>query len=365
MNTGELLRLLKPYLNYAKYNDEKFLNEILKCIVKTGNVLMRNGEPFYFDKSYTSKIINNHACIPPAILETAIDKNLLCEIFHEFTLFYESRIKQVKAEELRVDLINALDTDTAFTTSEKDELLSISDNKLFLFTLLMKTLFIKNDTAITSGTVIWKKGNSYIQAVYGDIFKYAFSDRRKRKTIVVIPVNTRFDTHLSTKLENTVYPMISSETVHGEWLLRLEKQKGRIDDMHERIQSDLRCRGFACNDDGEYPIGTLAVVDIGNTCFYLLAISSFDKYNHAKSRPEFIEQAVTSLLDFYDINGQGYELYLPLLGTGRSRAGMSFQESFDLIKKEALHRTGAFHGKITIVISNDNKADIVLGGDNQ
>ena len=88
MNTGELLRLLKPYLNYAKYNDEKFLNEILKCIVKTGNVLMRNGEPFYFDKSYTSKIINNHACIPPAILETAIDKNLLCEIFHEFTLFY-------------------------------------------------------------------------------------------------------------------------------------------------------------------------------------------------------------------------------------------------------------------------------------
>ena len=365
MNTGELLRLLKPYLNYAKYNDEKFLNEILKCIVKTGNVLMRNGEPFYFDKSYTSKIMNNHACIPPVILEAAMDKSLLAEILQEFSLFYENRIKHVKAEELRGIIINALDSDTTFTPSEKDELLSISDNKLFLFTLLMKSLFINNDTAISSGIVMWKNGNCYIQALYGNIFKYAFSDRRKRKTIVVIPVNTRFDTHLSTKLENTVYPMISSETVHGEWLLRLGKKKGRIDDIPERIQSDLRCRGSVCNDDGEYPIGTIAAVDIGNTCFYLLAISSFDERNQAKSKPEFIEQAVDSLLDFYDINGQGYDLYLPLLGTGRSRAGMSLQASFDLIKQKALDRTVSFHGKITIVISNENKGEIVLGGDIQ
>ncbi len=362
MNTGELLRLLKPYLNYAKYNDEKFLNEILKCVVKTGNVLMRNGEPFYFDKSYTSKIMNNHACIPPAILEAAMDKNLLAEMFDAFSLFYEKRIKHVKTEELRGIICDALGSDTTFTPSEKDELSSISasDNILFLFTLLMKSLFIKNDTTISSGIVIWKNGNSYIQAVYGNIFKYAFSDRRKRKTIVVIPVNTRFDTHLSTKLENTVYPMISSETVHGEWLLRLEKLKGRIDDIPERIQSDLRCRGSICNSDGEYPIGTIAVVEIGNTCFYLLAISSFDERNHAKSKPKFIEQAVNSLLDFYDINGQGYEIYLPLLGTGRSRSGMSLQVSFDLIKQKALDRTGSIHGRITIVISNDNKDEIVL-----
>ena len=365
MNTGELLRQLKPFLKYAKYNNEKFLNELLKCIVKTGNVLTRNGEPFYFDKSYTSKIINNHASIPPVILETAMDKNLLPTIYQEFSLFYDSRINSIKTKEMKEKLLDALNTDTTFSPSEKKELLSISDSKLFLFSLLMKSILIKNDTTISSGTVIWKKGNSYLQVVYGNLFKYAFSDRRKRKTIVVIPVNTRFDTHLSSKLENTAYPMISSETVHGEWLLRLEKKKGRIDDIPERIQSDLRYRGFICTDDGEYPIGTIAVVDIGNTCFYLLAISSFDKHNHAKSKPEYIEQAVTSLLDFYDINGQGYELYIPLLGTGRSRAGMSLQQSFDLIKQKYLDCIGSIHGKITIVISNDNKDEIVLGGDDQ
>lgn len=365
MNTGRLLRELKPYLNYAKYSNEKFLNDILKCIVETGNVLDHNGDSLYFDKSYTSKIINNHASIPPGILETVMDKNLLSVILQEFSVFYETRINHKKTDDMRKTLSDIINADTDFANSDKTELLSESDNMRFLFTLFIKTLFVKNDTEINSGIIIWKKGDSYIQAVYGDLFKYAFSNRRKRKNIVVIPVNTRFDTHLTTKLENAVYPMISSVTLHGEWLLRVEKQKGRIEDMQERIQNDLRYRGCICNEHEKYPIGTIAVVDIGNTCFYLLAISSFDEHNCAKSTPEYIEQAVNKLLEFYDSNGQGYEIYIPLLGTGRSRAGMSFQESFDLIKQEALNRAGSFHGKITIVISKDIKGEILFGGDNQ
>lgn len=365
MNTGELLRELKPYLNYAKYSNERFLNDILRCIVDTGNVLDQNGDPFYFDKSYTSKIINNHSRIPPEILEAAMDEELLFEIYQEFSLFYDSHINHKKSDDMRKTLSDIINADTDFTHSDKTDLLSEPDNKRFLFTLLMNTLFVKNDIAISSGINIWKKGNSYIQAVYGDIFKYAFSNRRKRKNIVVIPVNTRFDTHLATKLENAVHPMVSSETIHGEWLLRVEKQMGRIDDIPERIQKDLRYRGCICNEEAEYPIGTIAVVDIGNTCFYLLAISNFDECNRAKSTPECIEQAVNKLLDFYDRNGQGYEIYIPLLGTGRSRAGMSFQESFDLIKQEALNRADSFHGKISIVISIENKGEIYLGGDDQ
>ena len=362
MNTGELLRHLKPYIKNSKYSNEKFLNDMLSCIVETGNILDHNGELFYFDKTYTSKIINNHASIPPKIRETAMDEKLLSAILQKFSLFYENHINYKKTDDMRKTLSDILSTDTDFTHSDKIELLSESDNMYFLFRLMMKTLFIKNVTAISSGSIIWKKGNSYIQASYGDIFKYAFSNKRKRKNIVVIPVNTRFDTHLTTKLENAVYPMISSVTIHGEWLLRVEKQKWRIEDIPARIQNDLRCRGYICNENEEYPIGTIAVVDVGNTCFYLLAISNFDEHNQAKSTPNYIEQAVNSLLDFYNSNGQGYEMYIPLLGTGRSRAGMSFQESFDLIKQEALNREDSFHGKITIVISNENKDEIILGG---
>lgn len=361
MNLGTLMRIMKPFLRYVQYSNEKFLNEMLKCLTEI-NVAKNNGEVFYFEKTYTSKIINNHANIPPAILQVAKQDEFIPEIYIEYSSFFDKRINKSRITELREKLSSTLAEDSAFSDSEKAELFSISDNKQFLFSLMMKTLFVDNNTSSCSGIVVWENGNSYIQAVYGDIFKYAFSNRRKRKNIVVIPVNTRYDMHLSTKLEKMVDPMISSETIHGEWLLRLEKQAGRIDDIPKRIQDDLTYRGIEHNQDGEYPIGTIATIDIGNTCFYLLAISTFDKRNHASSNPDFIKQAIENLLDFYDINGQGYELYVPLLGTGRSRAGMSFQESFDLIKTQAIHRALSFHGKISIVISNDLKNEIYIGG---
>lgn len=364
MNLGELVKQLKPYLCYAKYTDEKFLNELLTCIIKPCNVVTSDGDTFYFDKTYTSKIKNNHVDIPPRIREAALNKHLRKEMFQEFSLFYNNRINIARIDEMRKWIVDTIVNDEAFTDIDRTELSAMSDNISLLFSLLMKTLFVNNNTAITIGTVLWARGNSYIQTIYGDIFKYGFSSRRKKKNIVVIPVNTRFDTHLATKLENAVHPMISSETIHGEWLLRMEKHKGRIDDIPERIKSDLDSKRYKCNIRNEYSIGTIASIDIGNTCFYLVAISSFDDHKRANSKLEYIQTAVNSLLDYYDVNGQGYEMYIPLLGTGRSRAGMSIQESFDLIMYEIAKRYDAFHGKITIVVSNDNKDEINIGGDN-
>ena len=40
------------------------------------------------------------------------------------------------------------------------------------------------------------------------------------------------------------------------------------------------------------------------------------------------------------------------------------QESFDLIMYEIAKRYDAFHGKITIVVSSDNKDENNIGGDN-
>lgn len=59
------------------------------------------------------------------------------------------------------------------------------------------------------------------------------------------------------------------------------------------------------------------------------------------------------MLEFYDCKGQGYELYLPLVGTGRSRAGLSYQESYNLIKKVLLENEGQIQGHITIVVQTE------------
>ena len=43
-------------------------------------------------------------------------------------------------------------------------------------------------------------------------------------------------------------------------------------------------------------------------------------------------------------------MYIPLLGTGRSRANLSFQDSFDLIINTFMKHKQLLQGEITIVI---------------
>ena len=363
MNYGEWLRLMKPY---AKCSYEKLLNEAISCIVDTCDLKMKNGkESLYFDKSYTSKIVNNHINLPPVLVKASINNERLPEFIEASSDFYKRYINENHFPELRNLFTSQLSNDTSFSESEKTLLLSISDNIEFFVSIMLKTMLIDNISSTNTATSIWNRGNSYIRVITGDIFKYAFANRRKRKTIVVIPVNTKFDTHLSTKLEKTTNPLVSGETLHGEWLLRLKKRNMKMDDVKQRILDDLSHRHSNCNNDGEYPIGTIATVVYDNACFYLLAISIFDENNRAVSCPQYIEEAIDKLLNFYDINGQGYELYIPLLGTGRSRAGLTYPEAFDLLSRKLINKSSTVHGKIIIVISTDAANQLSIGGKNK
>lgn len=77
----------------------------------------------------------------------------------------------------------------------------------------------------------------------------------------------------------------------------------------------------------QYPIGTVSVLDFENTSFFLCAISTLDDNNVAHSDGECIKRALEQLIKVYNQVGQGYPMYLPLLGTGRSRTGLSEKRS--------------------------------------
>lgn len=100
----------------------------------------------------------------------------------------------------------------------------------------------------------------------------------------------------------------------------------------------------------EYPVGTTVIIEETKAIFYLLAVSVFDENNIAHSSTEEIKRAIKYLLEFYNENGQGYKLYMPLIGTGRSRAGLDFQESYDLIINTLLDNESFIQGSINIVI---------------
>ena len=64
------------------------------------------------------------------------------------------------------------------------------------------------------------------------------------------------------------------------------------------------------------------------------------------------------LLEFYDINGQGYEMYVTLVGTGR--AGLSHEESLQTMKSIFSIYSHKIHGTINIVIYSKDKEKVSI-----
>ena len=107
-----------------------------------------------------------------------------------------------------------------------------------------------------------------------------------------------------------------------------------------------------------YPIASVASISVEGNKYYLLALSEFDEKNKAQSDISHIIKSINTVIDFYDAEGQGFDMYIPLVGSGRSRAGLSLQESYDLIKEILLKRKKDIFGRVHIVI-HPNQTDQV------
>lgn len=107
-----------------------------------------------------------------------------------------------------------------------------------------------------------------------------------------------------------------------------------------------------------YPIGTVAVLESEKALFFLLATSDFDSSNTAHSNPDLIRAAQMALIDEYDATGQGLDLYLPLMGTGLSRAGLLHQESYELTVRTLTERRNDIHGRATLMVRPDDVAHL-------
>ncbi len=215
---------------------------------------------------------------------------------------------------------------------------------------------------------IWKKGKNSVSASYGDLMKLAFSKRYKEQKIVVIPVNDTFDTKIEIADEKTDKPLVSEKTLHGAWIEKFcAQQKISGCELNERIQATLKKHGAVGDEISRekgnkirYKKGTVAIINgENNTIFYLLAISSFDDKNNAQSTKKELRDSVDSLIKFYDENGQGIQMFLPLMGTGSSRVGITHQQSLKIIKSSVL-TSDEINGSINIVVYNGDKSKVSI-----
>ncbi len=184
---------------------------------------------------------------------------------------------------------------------------------------------------------LYKDNNGTIDLMAGDLIALGFNKKLATfERIVVIPVDDKFTAVLQNEKGEDI---ISKDTIHGKWLMR----------MNELGIEKPKIKYFKAN--GNIRIGK---TNVGKTEFYLLPISSLKGRNKAQSGKEIIIRALNALVSEYNVSGQGIPMYVPLIGTGRSRAHLSLKESISLIKESLLGNDDGFFGEVKIVVHPKN-----------
>lgn len=359
-----LTREIKDYAKNRNVSDEDFLNAFLDPIVTAGHVRNKLGDGLHLNKTRTSDLMNKVNDVPGVLRETLSMIGLEEKMLDGMKAFITDYLDLNREGALRSQLHNLLDKDENISKADRDRMKTLPLENL-LVKLLLASISESNQDE-EQNCIIWKKGKNYVKVITGDLFKYGFGNRKKTKNIVVIPVNTAFDTHVTRKLEEDPVPLVSETTIHGQWLIRMQRSGVSEEGLYERILMSLQRMetpsiGIAENPKGRqqiYPIGSVAIVESKNASYFLVAISNFDKRNIAHSSAENIDKAVEALLEKYNAVGQGYDLYLPILGTGRSRTGLSIGEAFALLKKSFMAHENLIQGQIIVVVRPEDCEEI-------
>ena len=151
-----------------------------------------------------------------------------------------------------------------------------------------------------------------------------------KKGIIVIPVNEYFDTHIGDGI-------ISSNSIHGKFVNSIFKD--RIDELNTIITDALKnrpCEYNASRQKGnkqKYELGTCIDVKEGDNIYVLVALTHFDKDNHAYlERKDFPIVFDKLIFHLNDISMQVEKsIYMPLMGTGLSRLKRSPQRILNFL----------------------------------
>ena len=206
---------------------------------------------------------------------------------------------------------------------------------------------------IQRSALVWEQGTGKIKVIYGDIIKICFPKKDKGEKIVVIPVNTCFDTIVGDGV-------VSAKTIHGQWIKNMNKHGVSTAKLDEIIDQGLQpTKVYTQKTKGKlvrFPLGSVLPIAGGNgLTYYLLALSEFDENLNAQCSKEDFVGCIQSLISFYDKNGQGNPAYLPLMGTGLSRVNISQSESLNIIVNMLKLNRDKIHGELDVVVYSKEK----------
>lgn len=255
-----------------------------------------------------------------------------------------------------------------FDTSDL-KIKSCSSKILTMTILILLAVFYAVVKVMSYKKIVVIKGKLVLR--YGDLWKTAFNTKEKKK-IVVVGVNTTFDTIVDENLSMVNKPLVSPTTIHGRWLKCMKDRNVEISDIDAKISNSLKLQGISpmkvlsrnVKARGKlecYSKGTIAQYEYGNTVFYLLAMSEFDENNNAQNTKEELVETITKLINYYDKKGNGFDIYIPLLGTGQSRTGITRKDSLEIMASLFELYEEKIQGCVNIVVYSEDRDKVSLG----
>lgn len=203
---------------------------------------------------------------------------------------------------------------------------------------------------------------------YGDLWKFGFPHFSKKRRIVVVNVNTAFDTIVDPpEIHN---PLVSANTVHGQWIEQMKKRGVFANELDIEIEKSLEEQGITPTDilnkdrgnNRIYPKGTIAIYQYKNTTFYLLALSEFDTKNNAQNTQEELRKTILKLIEFIGNYSQGCDVYIPVMGAGNSRTGIDDQTALELLASNLKLNRSGLRGKINVIVYEGNRDKVTIEG---
>lgn len=357
---SSVVKAAKKYAMNPSIRDEVFINKLLEPYVIASNARGRNDEEFYLDKHRTSKVLNGAVDVPLALRKVDQQHGLEERMLDECAVLFDETIDPELASYLMKDIIGLLTAD-----NPKEALLlkklqaRIEERDSFLACAIIGAIGMNNKT--DSENILWKRGSASLCWRIGDLFRFGFNNRKKTKNLVVIPVDCTFKTHVTREYESTPIKEVSEKSIHGQWLTRMTMSGINEKELSERIERELTTTGAQLNKSTDaYNPGTVVTIETSNAAYLLLAVSKFDSQGVARSTPEDVQASLLALTQHIIEKGQGADTYLPLIGTGLSKSGISCEHSYSLIMQTISDSASILSNKTTIVIQEKDVSDISL-----
>lgn len=160
-------------------------------------------------------------------------------------------------------------------------------------------------------------------------------DVMKAQGVKVIPVNEYFDTHKGDGIVN-------EKSLHGQFLSYYD---GRIDELRKKIDKQLdllvqlpwnRTRTMVSGlPQRRYPLGSCVKILDGESCFLLVAVTRFDKYEHVDVSTEEFPEVIRKMFNGIEQLHDGMPVFLPLIGSGLSGYNLTNMQIMYLIVQAA------------------------------